>query len=99
MDTIGLDLHKRESQLSIIGSQREITEKRIVTNRERFTGVGSSATSRNRKVAGSSPDNSRQKTQSVTVSNGRWDGEAYRCRRCSYRLPIIRRGLQHRVVP
>lgn len=45
MDTIGLDLHKRESQLSIIGSQREITEKRIVTNGERFTGVDSSATS------------------------------------------------------
>jgi len=27
MDTIGLDLHKRESQLCIIGSQGEITEK------------------------------------------------------------------------
>jgi Transposase. len=39
MDTIGLDLHKRESQLSIIGSQGEITEKRIVTTRERFTAV------------------------------------------------------------
>ncbi len=39
MDTIGLDLHKRESQLCIIGSQGEITEKRIVTTRERFTAV------------------------------------------------------------
>ena len=34
MDTIGLDLLKRESQLSIIGSGGEITEKRIVTTRE-----------------------------------------------------------------
>ncbi|MGH7603854.1 MAG: IS110 family transposase [Gemmatimonadaceae bacterium] len=39
MDTIGLDLHKRESQLCIIGSQGEITEKRITTSRERFTAV------------------------------------------------------------
>lgn len=39
MDTIGLDLHKRESQLCIIGSRSEITEKRIVTSRERFTAV------------------------------------------------------------
>jgi transposase len=39
MDTIGLDLHKRESQLCIIGSRSEITEKRIVTSRERFAAV------------------------------------------------------------
>jgi len=39
MDTIGLDLHKRESQLCMIDSQGEITEKRIVTSRERFTAV------------------------------------------------------------
>lgn len=39
MDTIGLDLHKRESQLCTIGSHGEITEKRIVTTRERFTAV------------------------------------------------------------
>jgi hypothetical protein len=39
MDTIGLDLYKRESQLCIIGSGGEITEKRIVTSRERFTAV------------------------------------------------------------
>jgi transposase len=39
MDTIGLDLHKRESQLCIIGSQGEITEKRIVTTRERLAAV------------------------------------------------------------
>jgi transposase len=39
MDTIGLDLHKRESQLCMIDSRGEITEKRIVTSRERFTAV------------------------------------------------------------
>jgi transposase len=39
MDTIGLDLHKRESQLCIISSRGEITERRIVTSRERFTAV------------------------------------------------------------
>jgi transposase len=39
MDTIGLDLHKRESQLSIIDSRGKITEQRIVTSRERFTAV------------------------------------------------------------
>ena len=37
MDTIGLDLHKRESQLSIIGSQGEVPEKRILSTRERLT--------------------------------------------------------------
>lgn len=39
MDTIGLDLHRRESQLCIIDFQGEITERRIVTSRERFTVV------------------------------------------------------------
>jgi transposase len=39
MDTIGLDLHKRESQLYMISAEGEITEKRIVTTRERFTAV------------------------------------------------------------
>jgi len=39
MDTIGLDLHKRESQLCIIDAQGEITERRIVTSRDRFTAV------------------------------------------------------------
>jgi len=39
MDTIGLDLHKRESQLCIIGFGGEITERRIATTRERFTAV------------------------------------------------------------
>jgi transposase len=39
MDTIGLDLHKRESQLCIISEDGSISERRIVTSRERFTAV------------------------------------------------------------
>ena len=39
MDTIGLDLHKRESQLCIIAEDGSITERRIVTSRERFSAV------------------------------------------------------------
>jgi len=39
MDTIGLDLHKRESQLCIIAEDGSIKELRIVTSRERFTAV------------------------------------------------------------
>jgi len=39
MDTIGLDLHKRESQLCIIADDGTITERRIGTNRERFAAV------------------------------------------------------------
>ena len=39
MDTIGLDLHKRESQLCIGHGDGTISERRIVTSRERFTGV------------------------------------------------------------
>src|SRR6266550_4074504 len=39
MDTIGLDLHKRESQLCIGQADGTITEQRIVTSRERFTAV------------------------------------------------------------
>jgi transposase len=37
MDTIGLDLHKRESQLCILGDDGTVIERRIVTSRERFT--------------------------------------------------------------
>ena len=36
MDTIGLDLHKRESQLCILGIDGSVSERRIVTSRERF---------------------------------------------------------------
>ena len=36
MDTIGLDLHKRESQLCIGPDDGTIEERRIVTSRERF---------------------------------------------------------------
>ncbi len=39
MDTIGLDLHKRESQLCIIAEDGSISERRIVTSRERLTAV------------------------------------------------------------
>ena len=39
MTTIGLDLHKRESQLCIAHEDGRIEERRIVTSRERFTAV------------------------------------------------------------
>src|SRR2546425_40783 len=39
MDTIGLDLHQRESQLCICDEDGTITERGIVTSRERFTPV------------------------------------------------------------
>ena len=39
MDTIGLDLHKRESQLCIVAPDGTVSERRIVTSRERFTAV------------------------------------------------------------
>jgi transposase len=39
MDTIGMDLHQRESQLCIGQADGTITEQRIVTSRERFTAV------------------------------------------------------------
>ena len=39
MDTIGLDLHKRESQLCVLTDAGEILERRIATSRERFTAV------------------------------------------------------------
>lgn len=47
MDSIGLDLHKRESQLCTITEEGELLEQRIVTSRERFTAVlGSRAPAR-----------------------------------------------------
>lgn len=39
MEMIGLDLHKRESQLCMKSADGTITERRIATSRERFTGV------------------------------------------------------------
>ena len=39
MDTIGLDLHKRETQLCVLTADGEIRERRIATTRERFTAV------------------------------------------------------------
>ena len=37
MEIIGLDLHKRESQLSSKADDGSITDRRIATSRERFT--------------------------------------------------------------
>ncbi len=39
MDMIGIDLHKRESQLCILAADGTVSERRIVTSRERFTAV------------------------------------------------------------
>ena len=39
MDSIGLDLHQRESQLCILTALGEVVEQRIVTSRERFTAL------------------------------------------------------------
>lgn len=39
MEIIGLDLHKRESQLSRTAADGTITDRRIATSRERFTAV------------------------------------------------------------
>jgi transposase len=39
MDSIGIDLHKRESQLCIITDDGELIERRIITSRERFTAL------------------------------------------------------------
>jgi transposase len=39
MDIIGIDLHKRESQLCTLWTGGSVTEQRIVTSRERFTAV------------------------------------------------------------
>ena len=39
MDSMGIDLHKRESQLCIVTEHGELIERRIVTSRERFTAV------------------------------------------------------------
>ena len=39
MDTIGFDLHKRESQLCILAEDGTVTERRIATTRERLTAV------------------------------------------------------------
>jgi transposase len=44
MDSIGIDLHKRESQLCIITEDGELIERRILTSRERFSAVLGSRT-------------------------------------------------------
>lgn len=53
MDTIGLDRRKRESQLCIIGEDGAISERRIVTSRERLTAVlGNNAPRGSRSIDG-----------------------------------------------
>ena len=44
MDTIGLDLHKRESQLCILTDDGELIERRIATSRALFTEILGSRT-------------------------------------------------------
>ena len=39
MTTIGLDLHKRESQLCALEDDARVTERGIAMRRERFTAV------------------------------------------------------------
>jgi len=39
MDTIGLDLHKRESQLCVLAPDGTAREQRILTSHDRFTAV------------------------------------------------------------
>lgn len=39
MDTIGIDLHKRESQVCMLTDDGELFERRIATTRERLTSV------------------------------------------------------------
>lgn len=39
MDTMGLDLHKRESQLCVGQDDGTIIDRRIATTKERFTAV------------------------------------------------------------
>jgi transposase len=39
MDMIGIDLHKRESQVCVLAADGAVRERRIVTNRERFSAV------------------------------------------------------------
>ena len=39
MDHIGIDVHKKESQLCILGEEGELKEQRIRTTPERFAAV------------------------------------------------------------
>ena len=39
MDHVGIDVHKRESQLCMLNPEGEVTEVRISTTRERFRAV------------------------------------------------------------
>jgi transposase len=39
VDHIGIDLHKRESQIYVLGDTGEVTECRVATSRDRLTAV------------------------------------------------------------
>ena len=39
MDHVGIDVHKRESQICIVTADGEVIEKRIRTERDRFAAV------------------------------------------------------------
>lgn len=56
MDTIGLDLHKRETQVCILEEDGGIVERRISTTRHRFTAVLGS-----RPPSGASPGSFRSR--------------------------------------
>ena len=53
MDIVGLDLHKRESQLASTAPDGTITDRRIVTSRDRLTAVFGRPTEYAREGAGS----------------------------------------------
>jgi hypothetical protein len=55
MDTIGLDLHKRESQVCILGAEGAVQELRIVTTRERLSAVFGQRPAVGRRAAPSAP--------------------------------------------
>ena len=46
MEHIGIDIHKRESQICILTPEGEIIERRIQSTRERFTAVFQARVSR-----------------------------------------------------
>ena len=74
MDTIGLDLHKRESQLCIGGDDGSVEERRIVTSRERFSAVlgevSDLTTSANRRLSSTSTSGRTTSEASPASANG-----------------------------
>jgi hypothetical protein len=54
MDHIGIDLHRKESQICILPEGNELIEQRIRTDPERFAGVTNQAGGNNLLVASGS---------------------------------------------